>query len=86
MSLTPEETEDLQLMLDAIEPEMKRLSDWERKFLGDQLDRFGRYGPSIRMSPKQWEVVRRCYQKVTGNPFGPTRKDVVEDDEDGEDY
>lgn len=68
MSLTAEEHEKLADMLAAIEPEMKQLSDWEKGFIKDQLERHEKYGAGIRLSVKQWAAIRRVHEKVTGEP------------------
>lgn len=67
MSLTEVENEKLTDMLGAIEAEMGALSDWERGFIKDQLDRHAKYGSGIRLSTKQWAMIRKVYEKVTGD-------------------
>jgi hypothetical protein len=42
------------------------LSDWESSFCLDFDERFKRYGRSIRISPKQLDVLRRIEAKLAG--------------------
>lgn len=35
------------------------LNDWEKGFVGDQIKRYEEYGSDIRLSPKQWEMMRK---------------------------
>lgn len=65
MSLTQEEEERLHNLLQTLEGCTKALSDWERNFLADQSNRYQQYGSKIFMSPKQWAVLQRMYEKVT---------------------
>lgn len=43
-----------------------RLSEWERNFMKDQLERWHEYGEDIRVSAKQFAVIERIYLKMTG--------------------
>lgn len=70
MTLTAEENQNLEDMLATIEAEMGALSEWERNFIKDQLERHAKYGADMRLSPKQWGVIRRVYANVTGGGSG----------------
>lgn len=65
MPLTEEQEERLSLLLSELEANRKSLSDWERGFLDDQSKRFDQYGAKVFMSPKQFAVLERMYEKVT---------------------
>ena len=39
------------------------LSAWEQSFVEDILERFRQYGRKTRISPKQWETIRRLYEE-----------------------
>ena len=69
-------------MLMAIEPETKQLNDWERGFFTDQWDRYEKYGEGIFMSPKQIAILRKMYEKVTGDVEAPPIDAYEEDDDD----
>lgn len=84
MSLTEAESEKLADMLGAIEAEMGALSDWERGFMKDQLNRHAQYGSGIRLSTKQWAMIRRVYEKVTGDAGETPPPDESEEDRDYE--
>ncbi len=43
-----------------------RLSQWEEEFLDDLRSRALLYKENIRLSDKQWEVIRRIEGKVYG--------------------
>lgn len=53
-------------MLQAIGAERARLSQWERGFFDDQMKRVEEYGANTHFSPKQWAVVKRMHEKITG--------------------
>lgn len=84
MTLTSAENDRLADMLAAIEPEMASLSDWERSFIKDQLERHEKYGSGIRISPKQWAVINRVYEKITGDAGETPPLDESEEDRDYE--
>lgn len=75
------ENDDLTMKLGAIEAEMGKLSDWERGFIKNQLDRHAQYGADTRVSPKQWAVINRVYEKLTGD-----QGELPPPDESQEDY
>ncbi|HSW39221.1 MAG TPA: hypothetical protein VLL97_06990 [Acidobacteriota bacterium] len=39
------------------------LTAWEQSFVEDILERFRQYGQKTRISPKQWETIRRLYEE-----------------------
>lgn len=39
------------------------LTAWEQSFVEDILERFRQYGRKTRISPKQWETIRRLYEE-----------------------
>ena len=67
MNLSLELDEKLQFMLSTIGESRKDLTDWERGFFDDQEKRYAEYGARISLSPKQWAVLNRMYDKVTEN-------------------
>lgn len=64
MSLTDNEQEYLQLVLDAYQEDRKKCSEWERGFMDDQVKRWEEHGADIRMSPKQWQIIGRVAEKL----------------------
>lgn len=64
MSLTIEQEERLSLALNEIGPARAKLSDWERGFFDDHVDKYHKYGSGIRISPKQWAIFDRMIEKV----------------------
>jgi hypothetical protein len=58
-----EQLSHLQEIIDAAE-NSEALNDWEKGFLADQIGRFKEYGDEIRMSPKQWGVLEKIWDKV----------------------
>lgn len=79
MALSADEEEKLTEWLEAIEPEVKSLNDWERGFVQDQLERHEKYGNDMRLSLKQWAALRNIYEKVTGDKADQPE---IDDDED----
>lgn len=65
MNLSLELEEKLRFTLDTLIEHRKDLSEWEQGFLDDQIKRFDEYGARINLSPKQWAVINRMYDKVT---------------------
>lgn len=65
MALTQEEESELQLCLDEIHANEDRLTEWEKGFISDMSDRFEKYEQTLFVSPKQWKIIRRVYDKVT---------------------
>ena len=68
MSLTDEQEERFRLYIHALDDARTGLSDWERNFLDDQIKRYDQYGPKVTLSPKQWAVLDKMYDKITGEP------------------
>ena len=63
MNLTPaEERELLSLMEDDVDSS-DVLTDWERQFLGNTLDRYATYGRKTMISQPQWDIIRRISEK-----------------------
>lgn len=65
MTITDEQEEGLRLTLSVLDNERARLSRWELGFLDDQIKAYDEHGSEIRMSPKQWNILNRMYEKVT---------------------
>lgn len=65
MNLSLELEEKLKFTLDTIAEHRKDLSDWERGFFDDQVKRYDEFGARMYLSPKQWAVLNRMYDKVT---------------------
>lgn len=63
MPLTTEQEEKLNTFLTELGDDPKRLNDWERGFLKDQVERYQKYGAGISLSPKQWAVLTKLYEK-----------------------
>lgn len=66
MTLTLEQEEKLNFIFEELEENRKRLSEWETGFLNDQIKRYEEHQAKMSLSPKQWTVLDRMYQKVTG--------------------
>lgn len=65
MNLSLELDEKLSFMLSTIGENRKDLTEWEAGFYDDQVKRYDEYGAKINLSPKQWAVLNRMYDKVT---------------------
>lgn len=65
MNLTLEQEEKFKFYVAEIEERMTVLSDWEKSFFLDQVQRHKEYGAGTRLSPKQWAVMDKIYAKVT---------------------
>lgn len=63
--MTDEEEQKLRTYIQTISDARAKLSDWERNFFADQEKRYAEYGAKVFMSPKQWAVLDRVYEKVT---------------------
>lgn len=50
-------------ILEAAENASGRLSSWENNFIDDTRTRYEEYGPNIKVSSKQWDVLERIYEK-----------------------
>lgn len=64
MALTAEQVEFFEHAVPVFEAEMEQLTEWERKFIADQIRRFREYGYDTHMSPKQWDIVERVWNKL----------------------
>jgi hypothetical protein len=64
MSLSENESDYLQRVLDAYNEDRKKCSEWERGFMDDQVKRWEEHGSGIRMSPKQWTIIGRVADKL----------------------
>ncbi len=64
MPLSHEQEEKLNAIFNEVEG-ASNLTAWERTFLKDQIDRYKEYGAGINLSPKQWAVLNKLYEKVT---------------------
>lgn len=69
--LSDRDQERLQRMLDAIEPEIAGLNGWERGFCRDQIERWKKWGPDMRLSLKQWGILTRIYEDLAGSDKEP---------------
>lgn len=65
MNLSLELDEKLAFMLSTISESRKTLTEWEQGFFDDQVKRYDEHGANIHLSPKQWAVINRMYDKVT---------------------
>lgn len=65
MNLSLELDEKLAFMLTTIGENRKDLNDWERQFFDDQVKRYDEYKANIRLSPKQWAILNKMYDKIT---------------------
>lgn len=65
MTITDEQEETLRLTLSVLDNERARLTRWELTFLDDQIKAYDEHGSEIRLSPKQWSILNRMYDKVT---------------------
>lgn len=59
-----EEFDRLELILNGAKEHEGELSDWERGFVQDTLERIEKYGQRTRVSEKQWAVLNRIYGKL----------------------
>lgn len=66
MAITEQQNERLTLLLEALEPETKKMDDRSRGFVEDQIHRHQQYGERILISPKQWAWLESLYQKHVG--------------------
>jgi len=40
------------------------LTDWEKRFMEDVLERFRQWGIKTKISLKQWEIITRISEKI----------------------
>jgi hypothetical protein len=62
--LTQEEYDWMSRIEKEIDKAWDDLTPWEKKFIEDMLEKFGRYGMRTTISPKQWEVITRISEKI----------------------
>jgi hypothetical protein len=48
----------------AVDQHWDELTDFEKKFAEDLLERFRQWGVKTRISPKQWEIIATISEKV----------------------
>lgn len=65
MPLTDEEEKKFVFYIDTINASLGSLNDWERGFIADQVKRYEEFKSKINLSPKQWSVINKVYEKVT---------------------
>ena len=51
-------------LLEAYIEAQSSVSDWERGFMSDQVERWEKFGSDIRFSPRQWDILRRVAAKL----------------------
>lgn len=66
MAISQDEQFKLELIWNGIDEQGADcdVTKWERDFMADQQQRFETYGSRMFMSPKQWEIIDRIYDKV----------------------
>jgi hypothetical protein len=45
-----------------------RLTQWERDFISDLIDRLDEYGERMFLSPAQWDIIERIREKCEVKP------------------
>jgi hypothetical protein len=66
MPLTPEQNEELGLILEALEPETKNMDSVPQTFANEQIEKHARYGSRLFLSDKQFAWLRRLYVEFVG--------------------
>lgn len=84
--LNPAERERMEELLQALEPECKRMDERARGFVEDQIARFNQYGERMFCSPKQWAWLNSLYEQYVDRAGLPQARDdrtdtLGEDDE-----
>ncbi len=59
-----EEFKWLQKLDKAVDLNWDDMTEWERRFIEDILERFHQHGERTIISPKQWEIITRISEKV----------------------
>ena len=54
----------LERIVEGVDRNMNRCTAWEVQFIVDHSMRYDEHGPEMRISPKQWAVLRRIEEKV----------------------
>lgn len=66
--MNEDENDQIELYLNAWkeykDDRMTDVSDWERQFMDDQINRYEQYGSRTRFSDKQMDVISRVYGKL----------------------
>lgn len=62
--MTEDEISFLESTIEARNDHGQMISEWERKFIDDQAQRYEKYGDDTRMSPKQWAVIAKIADKL----------------------
>jgi len=62
--LTDAECAWLEKLEKAVDEFWNELTEWERRFMEELLERFRRHGDRTRISPKQWDIVTRISEKI----------------------
>ena len=76
MALNADEEAWVQGLIDAFVADPRKVSEWERGFMDDQVKRFEEIAAEIRFSPKQWGILDRVAEKLNyvGRDFGDDRE------------
>lgn len=83
MALSAKENEQLTDMLERIRPNVDQLTDWQKSFIRDQMDRHAKYGDTMFLSAKQWAKIKEIYNDCVGDE-DPDEQDDIENDPDYE--
>jgi hypothetical protein len=62
--MTIKEYEWLGQLSTACDLHWDELTEWEKKFMEDILERFREWGIKTKISPKQWEIITRISEKI----------------------
>lgn len=62
--MTEEEFAWMQKLAPAVDMHWNEITDWEKHFAEDILERCRIYGRRTNVSPKQWEIITRISEKV----------------------
>lgn len=81
MAITEEQNERLTEILQALEPEIKKLGQVSANFVRDQIKRHDQYHEAMFVSPKQWAWLEDLYEKYAGGTKEDHRHDDEPDDE-----
>lgn len=76
MAITEEQNERLTEILQALEPEIKKLGQASANFVRDQIKRHDQYREAIFVSPKQWAWLEDLYEKYAGGTKQDTRAEI----------
>lgn len=62
--MTQEEYEWMNRLQAATDLHWNELTDWEKNFMEDILERFRRWGMKTKITQKQWEIITRISEKI----------------------